>query len=366
MRDMDFSKIKILCFIDSFTSGGAQKQMVMLVNGLYDAGYEVTTLQYRSHDFFANLIRDDVKRIFVHERGKFSKIMQLIKSIRDQNPDIIISFLSGPNNYAALYKFTHFWRSTFLICGERNVNVNKLGFKDYLIRFCYLFANNVICNSHKQTEKIARIFGAKVKFIPNGIDKAIVTSKKNYVKNHGDLYRFIIPARFSTQKNPFTLLKAAKKLKQESIKVEFHWFGEIFSGEPTVKESLLFREEEDLADYFLIHAPIKSIFEELIKYDALILPSIYEGCSNAVIDGMLCGLPILASDVSDNLMYLSHQKEFIFKPLSCEDIAKKIENFMKLKGSQLENIGKENARKANDFFDHHKMVKKYINLFKYE
>ena len=362
---MAIKRKKIICFIDSFCSGGAQKQMVMLINGLSQAGYDVTTLQYRSHDFFCNLIRADVKRIFIQKEGMLSRVLHLIKSMRTHNPDVIISFLSGPNTYAAIYKFTHFWRSTFLICGERNLNINKLGLKDYFLRLGYIISNSVICNSNKQTEIIARIFGSKVQFIPNGTDQSKVLVKNNYSKND-DVYRFIIPARFATQKNPLTLLKAAKKLKQELFKVEFHWFGEIFHNEDTIKESLLLREEEGLKDSFLIHEPVKSIFKELIKYDALILPSIYEGCPNAVIDGMLSGLPILASNVSDNLMYLSHQKEFVFEPLNYEDIAEKVKIFMKLKENELEDLGKENAVKASDFFDHHKMVKRYINLFENE
>ena len=44
---------RILCFIDSFNSGGAQKQMSLIADGFSDKGYFVETLQYHPYDFFA-------------------------------------------------------------------------------------------------------------------------------------------------------------------------------------------------------------------------------------------------------------------------------------------------------------------------
>ena len=45
-------KIKVLCFIDSFNSGGAQKQMALISNGLTKRGYLLETLQYHPLFFF--------------------------------------------------------------------------------------------------------------------------------------------------------------------------------------------------------------------------------------------------------------------------------------------------------------------------
>ena len=107
-----------------------------------------------------------------------------------------------------------------------------------------------------------------------------------------------------------------------------------------------------------------NIYKELVQYDALILPSFYEGCPNAIIDAMYCGLPVLASDVSDNLIYLKHQNELIFDPYNIDDIKKKIHNFVNLSNERLTEISDQNKLNAKYFFEDTKMINNYIKLIK--
>ena len=108
--------------------------------------------------------------------------------------------------------------------------------------------------------------------------------------------------------------------------------------------------------------PTININKELIKYDALILPSFYEGCPNAIIDAMYCGLPVLASDVSDNRIYLEHQNELLFDPYSIDDIILKIKYFTSLDLSELKSISQNNILKAKKYFDVDVMVNNYLKL----
>ena len=50
--------MKITCFIDNLSAGGAQRQMVMLATLLQEAGHDVTILTYYPDDFFLNEIVD--------------------------------------------------------------------------------------------------------------------------------------------------------------------------------------------------------------------------------------------------------------------------------------------------------------------
>ena len=104
--------------------------------------------------------------------------------------------------------------------------------------------------------------------------------------------------------------------------------------------------------------------EELIKYDALILPSFYEGCPNAIIDAMSCGLPVLASDVSDNRIYLNHQGKLLFNPHDVDDIVSKIKHFISLDLSELKSISQNNILMAKKYFNLDVMVNKYLKLIK--
>ena len=94
------------------------------------------------------------------------------------------------------------------------------------------------------------------------------------------------------------------------------------------------------------------------------MPSFYEGCPNAIIDAMYCGLPVLASDVSDNLIYLKHQNELIFDPHNIVDITNKIQIFASLSNKRLQEISDQNKKSARYFFDYKKMINNYTKLMK--
>jgi glycosyltransferase involved in cell wall biosynthesis len=357
---MSKAKKKIVCFIDSFTSGGAQKQMVMLVNGLHFLGIgEVQTLQYHDIDFFEKEIDSAVKRNKIVNKNKLKSVFEIIRFFAKEEPDVIISFLHGPNNYAALYKLLFFWRKINLIVGERNLDIKPLGIKGLFLRISHVFANSIVCNSDAQRKLLSKYYtNSKLKFIPNGTKfnhNYFFSIKKNKIER----IKLIVPARFINQKNPLGLLKAIKDLPN----VHVYWYGEIFKEFSIHKDCTRFINENFIKN-FHFRPRTKNIYKELLKYDALILPSFYEGCPNAIIDAMYCGLPVLASGVSDNLIYLKHQKELIFDPHNIDDIINKIQTFASLGHDRHQEISDQNKKSAEYFFDDKKMINNYIKLMK--
>jgi glycosyltransferase involved in cell wall biosynthesis len=350
---------KIICFIDSFSSGGAQKQMVMLANGLSKV-YDVKTLQYHDLNFFADKLDPTITQNKIIIKNKLSRIISIIYYFYKENPDTIISFLAGPCNYTALYKMLFFWRKTKFIVGERNLNIGEIKFKDLLIRFSHIFADVIICNSNAQKEKLKSYFSRKIHFIPNGTNAPNIELKKYESNNFTVNKKLIVPARFIDQKNPLNLLKALNKVEGITI----YWYGELFKNYEIYDVCMKYIETNNLNNKFVLMPVNNNIYNEMIKYDALILPSFYEGCPNAIIDAMYCGLVVLASNVSDNAIYLNHQKELLFNPYSVEDIVSKLNYFQTLEIEKCNEIGKENIQKANDFFNPEEMISSYLKFIK--
>jgi glycosyltransferase involved in cell wall biosynthesis len=79
---------------------------------------------------------------------------------------------------------------------------------------------------------------------------------------------------------------------------------------------------------------------------------------------MFCGLPILASKVSDNSIYLSNQSELLFKPEDPNEIADRLKYFSQLTLMDKTIIGENNYKSAKYFFDYTMMLDKYEKLFK--
>lgn len=355
---MDKKLGKIICFVDSFAGGGAQKQMVMLANGL-SKSYRVKTLQYHNLNFFSKLLNPNIEKVKIVDSNKLVRIFKLLTFFYKENPSVIISFLYGPNNYAALYKMIFFWRKTNLITGERNHNPNRLNLKDFLVRFSHLFATHIVCNSRAQKRKLSKYFKKKLVFIPNGTIPDTNYKKKYDEKNKPVAVKLIVPARFIEQKNPMGLIKSIQYLKN----VDIYWYGKVFKHSSVYGEAMSYIKNNSIENFHLM-PPTVNINEKLIKYDALILPSFYEGCPNAIIDAMYCGLPILASDVSDNQMYLSHQNKLLFNPHDVDDIMSKIKHFISLDLSEIKSISQNNILMAKKYFNPDVMVNKYLKLIK--
>ena len=47
---------KILCFIDAFSLGGAERQLIGLAKFLKQKGYDVTLLAYHQENFYESLL----------------------------------------------------------------------------------------------------------------------------------------------------------------------------------------------------------------------------------------------------------------------------------------------------------------------
>lgn len=54
--------------------------------------------------------------------------------------------------------------------------------------------------------------------------------------------------------------------------------------------------------------------------DAFVLPTLQEGCCNAVVEAMSCGLPIISSNLSFNWDVLNEHNSIMIDPLNIEDI----------------------------------------------
>jgi glycosyltransferase involved in cell wall biosynthesis len=107
-------------------------------------------------------------------------------------------------------------------------------------------------------------------------------------KNNGD-FRLISVGSLKLQKNQLYLLEAFTKLKGQNISLDIY-------GEGGLRPVL----EEYIRDHQLpvrLMGQAKNLNELLGGYDLFVMPSLYEGFSLAVLEGMLMEIPMLLSDI---------------------------------------------------------------------
>lgn len=332
-QEPDTALARVAFVIDKLESGGAQRQLVMLATALKDRGYGVEVFVYHQDGFFAEDFREaGVPVSLMPFRNKAHLVYATRKAIKASSPDMVISYLAGPN---ALMELVGLFRRKFaLIISERCLEVE--GRKRFVRYGLHFLADAVVCNSHSQHRHILETFprlADRTHIIANGVDLERFSLAEPPPSNRPKKLRILVLARVHPQKNPFTLVEAMAIVRREQpqLEVSIDWYGNPWRQ----NEDYYFRLEEiidrrELRDVFRLHPAVKDVEQLYHKADAVCLPSLYEGTSNIIREAMACGIPLLVSRIGDNPELVQEgQNGLMFDASSPQDIAATIIRFAK-------------------------------------
>jgi len=364
--------MRILCIIDSFGSGGAQKQMVTLARGLKRRGHDIHFFIYfPQFTFFRKEVEEFAIPIHEFNKGRgfsLKLIRRLIGLIRNNRYDIVISFLDNPNIYAELSCLS--LSGTKLIVSERSSHLAEKGFIIALIkRNLHRLSSHIVTNSSNHREWLEKRFSwlkRKVTTIYNGLDVGLYQGLPNPLLEKKDL-KLIAVGRIGIEKNVTGLIRALQIIQHDYGWVpSVSWVGhrgaasqkycqqvdELLDSLPEVKKNWKWLGER-------LDVPI--LLEE---HHALIHPSFFEGLPNAICEALAAGRPVLASNVCDNGILVTHgERGFLFDPKSPESIANAISRLLALKGDEWVRISKASRQYAETSLSIDRLVTEYEYLF---
>lgn len=363
--------MKILCVIDSFVSGGAQRQMVELAVGLQSSGHEVEMFVYHPElDFFRGAVdRAGIRVHAVSSRGGFSLsvLSGLVGVLKHGGFDAVISFLGSSNVYAELARVAV--PGVRLIVSERNSrHADGSPAPALLKRVLHVLADRVVANNHAHAEWLKRYPWMKHRTacIYNGfvIDEPVCRAQK---APDGRL-RLLVLGRVVEQKNPVGLVRALGIFHQRNGFVpEVSWAGrrehsadgerywrlveDVLDEHPAVRDRWHWLgESKDVRGLFAVH-------------DALVLPSFYEGLPNAVCEAFIARRPVLASNVCDNpLLIGDNERGVLFDPQDPDDMARALERFSRMDAVEREAMADKGRAYAVSQLGIERMVRRYERL----
>lgn len=359
---MKFGEKRVLCLIDSLASGGAQRQMVGLANLLKGEGYQVKVVTYFDIPFYLPQLqgsRIDYEYVAC-STGLVDRLRRLDRTIKQFQPDVVVSYLDTPNILACLLHIANKSRWK-LIVSERNTT-QVLSRRERIKFSLYRFADSIVPNSYSQRDFMAKHYSQyvdKCHVITNFVDTEIFSPWIK--KTDSNVSRIIGVGRILKQKNIPMLIEAIKNTIENGYNVRVDWYGEKFD---TYDECMRLINQYGLESVFQFHEPCNNIIEKYRESDLFVLPSIYEGFPNVLCEAMSCGLPVIATDVCDNGRIVQHEGNgYLISSNDTSKLTERLLQFMDLPLERRKSMGDKSRSIAVDMFSKESFVKKYIMLF---
>ncbi len=363
--------LKILCFIDSLGSGGAQKQLTELAIGFKELGHDVTFLVYHDSPFFLDsIINNKITFCKIESNYFFIKLYKIRKFIRRGKFNVVLSFLEVPNLIATISGFP--FRNWKHIAGERSSNPLILSSKkSFILRFLHIFTNYVISNSETNLKMVKKINpllrNSKLKVIYNLVNiNLIFTSYNSSI--HSNKTKIVVAASYRSCKNLDGLIKALILLPDKyKNKLLIEWYGnfEISNNSKQYINTIL----NDIDIYNLKHIIIlkphtNNILYHFYNSDFVGLFSHYEGFPNSICEAMSLCKPVICTKVSDvNIILNNNINGFMCDSYNIESI--KLALINAINSSQIDRLkfGINNKKLSQKYFNRNVVINSYLNYF---
>jgi glycosyltransferase involved in cell wall biosynthesis len=343
--------MKIALLIDSLVAAGAQRQMVVLANGLAQLGYEVELFYYREKlQLLDDLESGVVKLTLIRKLAKVdpSFVIRLTQALRKTAPDVLISFLAGPNFWGRIAG--RFARVHAIVTSERNTEFGNSSLMVTLERVMSRLSSHIVVNTHTAKDILLASVGVpatKVRVIYNGVDTARFAPRadKECLRRRSRLgigseeTVLVLPGRISTQKNHECLIRALPLLGSALHTLRVLFVGNVLESDLKARLVSILHQLNlsDRTVFCGFDADMPGVYG---MADLVVLPSRWEGLPNVVLEAMSCQTPVIISDISDNRKIVSDgETGFLFADNDPADLARQITRFLGLSPNRKSEIG---------------------------
>ena len=329
--------------IDHLGSGGAERQFCMVARQLKTRGFDVHAIVFQPNDFSAHLLHGfDIPITTLAPRNGFHLLLLMRAFLKRADTQVVIAFLKW--SALAVELSSAYWRRFAVIVSERSMELSGRSVKQLVRYNAHVLADAVVCNSYAQRDQLLRVvpwMARRISVIVNGVDLELFRPGPGK-EQRGGVIRMLVLARYSEQKNPFGLLEGIGAFLKEhpTVRFEVDWYGHFPRAKLSKRGRLRahYRSERasvsvhrrlstaiaqhGLEGQFRLHEVRRDVVSLYRLCDVVCLPSFYEGCSNVIGEALACGVPVLASDVSDNGRLVKEGiTGFLFDPMSTRSIA---------------------------------------------
>lgn len=293
------TKKHVAFYIGSLYKGGAERVFVNLADFFRYEGYQVTMVtQYRYPDEEEYNLPSEIKRVISDLNSEelsrsrivnfYRRVCKLHRIWKTEQPDLVLSCI-GKNNFMAVVTtmFTR-TRPVVSVVGEaREEYPNRM--MHMLANLLFPYADGIVL----QTERAKYFFNKKIQrkavILPNSLNPDFIKPRYEGERDK----RIVSVGRLDANKNHEMMIRAFSEIKDKYPEYTLTIYGE---GELRhFLEDLV--QQLGISERVFLPGVIPDVAKQIERAALFLLTSYSEGVSNALIEALASGLPVISTDV---------------------------------------------------------------------
>ena len=296
---------RVLFVISSLNTGGAQRAVSNIVTNLpndWEIDILLNNAENITYPYRGNLV--DLGIPEPSDRGnvtyQFKVLLKRFKALKrlkkTQSYDACISFLESANIVNILTGRKHCKTivsvRTFISRSHSGSFILKC--RNFVSRYLYNRANHVVALSkgvELDLTKNLRVLPDIASTIYNGFPIENIRIKAG-LRVQSQIFTFITVGRCEQEKGQWHLIRAFSALSKKYGDCRLVVLG--VGSYIDYLQKLI--DEYGLCDKVILKGFVENPFAELVSADVFVFPSLFEGFGNTLLEAMVCGLPVIATD----------------------------------------------------------------------
>lgn len=345
--------MNIVFVLASLGSGGAERVVSLLANKMVESGHQVEIICLKFNDvYYQTDSRVKVTLAMEHTKNRLTEVFWLRKYLKKQNPNVVIPFTEGVYCFTIL---SLLGTGIPIIASERLDPAAMSKTRKILKRLLLPYADWLVVQTQSIKDYFPKSIQKKTSIIYNPVNDESLSP--TLPSREGRLNRIISVGRLYPQKNQAMMIRAFAKLAAEFP----DWQLVIFGEGPLRAELEFLVSSFKLQNRVFLPGRTEHVIEELRKSKIFCMSSDYEGMSNAMIEAICVGLPIISTNVSGTEELIRDgENGFIVEIGGEEEITNRITQLISSPSLQ-DNMSVKNIQLAKIFnIDH--IVDEWISL----
>lgn len=288
---------KIAFYIGSLRKGGAERVFVNLAEYFQGEGYRVVMVtQYQKEEEYD--LPDGVERILSEieeEKVSPSRVLNFLRRLhklhviwREQKPDLVLSCIGKNNFMAAVTTMGTKTKAVVSVVGEAKEEYPTRGMR-VLADVLFSHAAGVILQTERSRGFFCRKVGERAIILPNSLNPAFIRPRYEGVREK----EIVSVGRMDANKNHEMQFRAFAALKDKYPEYTLVIYGD---GElrTYIEETA---DRLGIAGQVSLPGVVPDVAARICRSSLFLLTSYSEGVSNALIEALALGLPVIATDV---------------------------------------------------------------------